>query len=277
MGTTQRIVPGVTGEPNWGDLSRSITGIAKTFEKEAQTEEEEEADKTPEEIKKEAQQYRTLIKRRDKHINAVFRKLIKTGGGSKSVSSGNSQSLGRAGRKSAGKIVSFFSGVSQNGLQKELNTIGFGSLIGKSVQDIVDFLLVYTSETNAGMDETAASKASCEVFDEIAEQTGNDIEEFEKLLHESVDGNGLENILCRFWGLYIFEHLSQRFAERIEQQKGNEISKETFNIIKDDIIGRIEVLNKHRPVKNIDWNSTEGTTEIDRIFESIINIISDED
>jgi hypothetical protein len=275
MGTTQRIVPGVTREPNWGALSRSITGVAKTVEKEVET--EEEVDKTPEEIKKEEKQYKTLINRRDKHIKAAFKNLIRTGGGSKTVSSGKSKSLGRAGRKSAGKIAGFFSGVSQNGLQKELDKIGFGSLTGKSVQDIIDYLLIYTSDTNTGMDETAASKASCEVFDEIAEQTGNDIEEFEKLVQESVDGNGLENILCRFWGLYIFEHLSQRFAEKIEQQKGTEISKETFNIIKDDIIGRIEVLNKDRDVKDIDWNGEEGTKEIDGIFESIINIICDED
>jgi hypothetical protein len=275
MGTTQRIVPGVTREPNWGALSRSITGVAKTVEKEVET--EEEVDKTPEEIKKEEKQYKTLIHRRDKHIKAAFKNLIRTGGGSKTVSSGKSKSLGRAGRKSAGKIAGFFSGVSQNGLQKELDKIGFGSLTGKSVQDIIDYLLIYTSDTNTGMDETAASKACCEVFDEIAEQTGNDIEEFEKLVQESVGGNGLENILCRFWGLYIFEHLSQRFAEKIEQQKGTEISKETFNIIKDDIIGRIEVLNKDRDVKDIDWNGEEGTKEIDGIFESIINIICDED
>jgi hypothetical protein len=274
MGTTQRIVPGVTGEPNWGALSRSITGVAKTVEKEAET--EEEVDKTPEEIKKEEKQYTTLIHRREKHIKAAFKNLIRTGGGSKTVSSGKSKSLGRAGKKSAKKIAGFFSGVSQNGLQKELDKIGFGSLTGKSVQDIIDYLLIYTSGTNTGMDETAASKASCEVFDEMAEQTGNDIEKFEKLLHESVDGNGLENILCRFWGLYIFEHLSQRFAEKIEQEKGTEIGKETFKIIKDDIIGRIEVLNVHRPIKQIDWNGIEGSNEIDKIFESVINIICDE-
>lgn len=271
MGTTQRLVPGVTGEPNWGDLSRSITSIAKTVEKEA------EVDETVGEIKNVEKQVKILFARRNKHLKKAFKKLIETGGGSKKVSGGKSKSIGRAGRKSAGRIAGFFSGVSQNGLQKELDKIGFGSLVGKSVQDIIDYLLVYTSDSNTGMDETAASKSSCEVFEEIAEQTGNDVEEFERLLKESVDGNGLENILCRFWGLYIFEHLSQRFEEKIEQKKGTKISKETFKIIKDDIIGRVEVLNKDRPVKKIDWSGGEGSAEIDKIFESIINIICDED
>lgn len=275
MGTTQRIVPGVTGEPNWGDLSRSITSIAKTVEKEADI--DEDVEETPEEIKKKEKKHKTLIIRRDNHIKSAIKNLILTGGGPTKISSGKSKSIGRAGRRSARGIAGFFYGVSQNGLQSELHNIGFGSLAGKSVQDIIDFLLVYTSNSNTGMDEMAASKASCEVFEEIALQTGNDIDKFEKLLEESVDGNGLEFILCRFWGLYIFEHLSQRFEEKIEQQKGTEISKETFKIIKDDIIGRIEVLNKNRSVKKIDWSGDEGSTEIDRIFESIINIICDED
>lgn len=277
MGTTQRIIPGVTGEPNWGELSRSVTSIAKTIEKEAEAEDEDEVDKTPEEADKEDQQVRKLLIQREKHINAAYRNLIRTGGGSKEVSSGKSKSIGRAGRNSAGKIVSFFSGVSQNGLRKELENIGFGSLSGKSVKDIIDYLLVYSSDSNTGMDETAANKASCEIFEEIAQQTGNDIDHFEKLLNEYVDGNGLEDLLCRFWGLYIFEHLSQRFEEKIEQNKGSQIAKETFKIIKDDIIGRIEVLNKDRPVKNIDWRGAEGSREIDKIFKSIINIICDED
>lgn len=275
MGTTQRIVPGVTNKPNWGDLSRSITSIAKTVEKESQLEEEN--DKTPEDNKKDEKQFKKLLIRRDKHVKAAFNNLIKTGGGSKAVLGGSSKSLGRAGSKSAKKIASFFSGVSKNGLQKELQAAGFGLLAGKTVQDIIDFLVAYATDNNSGMDETAASKASCEVFDEIAAHSGYDIGEFENNLKEAVDGNGLGNILCRFWGLYIFEHLSQRFVEKIEQEKGEKISKETFKIIKEDILGRIEFLNKNRPVKQINWAGEEGSFEIETIFKSIINIICDED
>jgi hypothetical protein len=272
MGTTQRIVPGITGEPNWGALSRSITSIAKTVEKESQT--ENESNITPEEIKKE---YKKLIDRREKHIRAAFNNLVQTGGGAKAVSSGSSKSLGRAGFRSAIRISSFFSGVSQNGLQAELQAVGFGTLTGKTVRDIIDFLVIYASETNSGMDETAASKASCELFDEIARQAGDDLEEFEKLLKEAVDVNGLSTILCRFWGLYIFEHLSQRFEEKIEQEKGGETKRETFKIIKEYILGQVELLNTRTPIGKINWSGDQGSLEVSKIFESIINILSDED
>lgn len=126
------------------------------------------------------------------------------------------------------------------------------------------------------MDETAANKASSEVFKEIAIETGNDVDKFEQLLKEYVDGNGLSDLLCSFWGYYIFEHLSQRFQEKITQQRGEAVSNETFKIIKDDILGKVKLLNDTRPVVKIDWKGKEGNEIKEAIFESIINIICDE-
>lgn len=52
MGTTQRINPGVTNQPNWGDLSNSITQIAKTIEQENKLDEDDnERDNTKKEDK----------------------------------------------------------------------------------------------------------------------------------------------------------------------------------------------------------------------------------
>ncbi len=269
MGTTQRILPGVPGEPNWGDLNKSITHIAKTVEKE-KSDEANPDNKTTEEVGRE---YKKLAERRTYHINAAFRNLVKTGGGAKKISSGRSNSIGKAGIKSSIKIVQFFSQAQSLGLKQALINIGFGNLAGKSINDVIDYLLVYCAEANAGMDETAANKASCEVLNEIAEQSGNDLDEFEQLLKDYVDGMGLSDLLCRFWGYYIFEHLSQRFQEKISQQRGESTSSETFKIIKDDILGRIKVLNENRPVAQIDWKGKEGEQEIESIFASIITIL----
>ncbi|MBC8053799.1 MAG: hypothetical protein H7Y13_12110 [Sphingobacteriaceae bacterium] len=271
MGTTQRIVPGVPGQPNWKNLNKAITDIAKTVEKENSQQND-----TPDDPDKAATEYQNLVLRRNNHLKSAFRNLVKTGGGSNIISSGKSSSLGKAGIRSSKKIAGFFSGVSSGGLQQALIDIGFGSLNGKKIQDVVDFLLIYCSDSNTGMDETAANKASSEVFNELAEQTGNDLDKFEELIKGSVEGNGLADILCRFWGLYIFEHLSQRFQEKITQQKGEFISNETFKIIKDDILGQVRVLNEQREVSKIDWKGEDGQKAIESIFQSIINIIGDE-
>ena len=271
MGTTQRIIPGVTGEPNWGDLNKAITNIAKAIEQQKVADANE--DLKPEQV---AKTYKKNTERKNSHIKSAFKNLVKTGGGIKNISSGKSKSIGRAGLKSSRKLVDFYTSVSSEGLQKALQNIGLSNLIGKSVQDITDFLLVYCSDINSGMDETAASKATCEVLNEIAKGSDNDLEKFEELINVYVNENGLADILCQFWGLYIYEHLSQRFQEKITQQKGVEISKETFRTIKEDIMGQVKVLNETRSISKINWQGEEGSKNIESIFESIIKIICDE-
>jgi hypothetical protein len=271
MGTTHRITPGVSGEPQWGDLSRSITHISKTVEKEKELDNNENI--TP---KDEAKQFKRISDRRSDHLKAAFNNLVKTGGGRSKISSGKSASIGKAGRKSAGKIASFFTGVGSNGLQQTLIDIGFGSLQGKTFQEVLDYLLVFCSDSNEGMDETAANNASCEIMKELAILAENNLDKFELLVKEYVEGTGFTDLLCKFWGLYIFEHLSQRFEEKVKQQKSVEIGKETFKIIKADILGQVKVLNTQRPVAKIDWKGIDGQKEIDNIFDSVIKIICDE-
>lgn len=286
MGTTQRINPGVANQPNWGDLSNSITYIASTVEQERKLEDEEEIEREKEGDQREenqtainndyAKRYGKIENRRGEHIRSAFKNLVKTGGGRQSITSGKSPSIGKAGLKSANRIAGLLSSVGTNGIEKTLTDLGFGSFTGKSFKDIIDFLLIYCSESNQGMDETAANKASCEIMKEIEVQSENDLNKFQEIVKELVDGKGLADTLCKFWGLYIFEHLSQRFEEKIQQQKGEDISKETFKIIKNDILGRVKVLNSKREVSKIDWKAQDGKKEIEKIFDSIIKIICDE-
>lgn len=286
MGTTQRLTPGVTGQPNWGDLNKSLTHIAKTVEKEQDIEKEEENNNDsqkedepnpdPIRIIQIERAYKKILDRRSTHIKSAYKNLVKTGGGRKAIISGKSSSIGKAGLKSANRITGFFTRVGSSSLEETLSEVGFGSLKGKSFQDVIDFLLIYCSDSNEGMDETAANKASCEVLNELALQSDNDLSQFENLIKELIDGKGLADTLCKFWGLYIFEHLSQRFEEKITQQKGVEIGKETFNIIKEDILGQVRVLNEQRSVSKIDWKGNDGKKEIEQIFDSIIKIICDE-
>ncbi|MGY6521507.1 MAG: hypothetical protein ACXIUD_07255 [Mongoliitalea sp.] len=271
MGTTQRMTPGVPNQPQWGDLSKTITHISKTVEKEKELEKNQSISQDDA-----SKIYKQIEIRRASHLKSAFTNLVRTGGGRSKIVSGKSNSIGKAGRKSASRIVGFFNSVGSQGLEKTLVEIGFGKLAGKTFQEVIDFLLVYCSESNEGMDEMAANKASCEVMNELAISSNNDLDKFEDLVKNMVDDKGLSDMLCRFWGLYIFEHLSQRFEEKIEQQKGAENSKETFRIIKEDILGQVKVLNTQRPVSKIDWKGESGKNEIEKIFDSVIKIICDE-
>lgn len=257
MGTTQRIIPGVTGEPNWPNVSKSVTSIAKTVQKEQQTLDPKEQQK--------------LEKRRGNHSYRLVSNLIKAGGGRSNVSRGGSSSVGRAGLRASRKLASFFTNVSSVGFQEALRRIGLADLTGKTIQDIVDYLIVYCSDTSTGMDETAASAACNHLFSQIGLEAETP-EAYQQRLSELLQGNGLTELLCQFFGYYLFEHLSQRFDEKISQMLGEAVSEQTFEDIKNDIIGRITLLNLDIPVQGIDWQGEQGQQIAEQIFDEILHI-----
>ena len=294
MGTTQRIGTGVKNEPKWGNLNKSITSIAKAVEqiikdekeiekreelekkdnkKETEEKKIEEKEKQAIEIAtKDAKNYAKLEKRRDAHVKSVFDRLIKIGGGSKSVSFGKSKKIGAAGLKSSRKLISFISDVQRNGWDETLKTIGIGNLSDKTVEEVLDHLKVYCGDSSVGMDEIAANNALCEVLKELGQEAEDDYDDFKILIEGYTAENKLSDLMTRYFGYYIFEYLSERLEEKISQTKGEDVSAETFRQIKEYILGRVDRINKSKPVSKIDWHGVEGKKEIEKIFESVIKI-----
>jgi hypothetical protein len=281
MGTTQRITPGVTGEPNWGKLATAVTSIANTVEKEQglgvqadkaaeiATENPNAANtRTVDTINKQQQK---LFVRRTQHFKSALKNLIRTGGGRKKIAIGKSSSLGRAGIYTSKRMRGFISSVYSDGIEATLRKIGFGALKGKSLGEVIDFLMIYFADTSSGMDEAAANMASCQMLNILTEDVKT-IDELEEKLKSLVDENKLSEMLCTFYGLYLFEHLSQRFEEKITQLKGKEVSAETFKIIKEDILGQVKAINLEKSISEIDWKNAEGKKMEEKIFNSIIQI-----
>ena len=281
MGTTQRIIPGVTGEPNWSDLSNALTALANTVEKEMlvvdQADEAREKEKTtPTQANQNAvaaleRQQMKLTNRSQRHFNSAIKNLILTGGGGSKVSKGKSSSLGKAGLRNGARISGFVRDVSNSGLGAALNKLGFGSLKGKTVKEVVDFLLIYFADVNAGMDEVAANMASCQVMEILSEDVKT-VQELEDKMKTLFDTGKLTELICTFYGIYLFEHLSQRFEEKITQLKGEAVSRETFKMIREDIIAQVTDMSKEKSLSEIDWKGTDGAAIQEAIFNSIIKI-----
>lgn len=281
MGTTQRIIPGVTGEPNWSDLSNALTALANTVEKEMlvvdQAEEAREKEKTtPTTANQNAvaaleRQQMKLTNRSRRHFNSSVRSLIRTGGGSTKISKGKSSSLGKAGLRNGARISGFIRDVSNSGLSQALKKVGFGSLDGKTVKEVVDFLLIYFSDVNAGMDEVAANMASCQVMEILSEDVKT-VQELEDKMKTLFDNGKLTEVICTFYGIYLFEHLSQRFEEKITQLKGEAVSRETFKMIREDIVAQVNDISKEKSLSEINWKGTDGAAIQETIFSSIIKI-----
>lgn len=261
MGTTQRIIPGVTGEPNWGNLSLDITTVSKTVGKEEQLASQSQPN---------PKLQQKLSKRKGIQIKNAVGHLIRAAGGRAAVRSGTSAATGRAGTRVARQLTQFFSVVGANGLGGALATPSAPfNFSGLTVAEIIDRIVLLCSAGSTGMDETAALAACAHVLEQL-EQPGQTPQQFEAVMQALVAANGLETLLCNYFGYYIYEHLSQRFQEKITQLKGQAVAAVTFEEIKLDILGRVQVLASTRPLAQIDWVGPQGIQIIEDIFDSIL-------
>ena len=209
-----------------------------------------------------------------RNYHKAVRSLVRAAGGRAKVSSGSSRAVGHAGVVIAGGLVSAISEIVKNGLYDWLNRTGVATLEGKSCQDVLNLIRDYISAGVAGLDNTAANEALECVMEEIGERIGDDIEAFDAAMAVLLASNDLKDMLDRFFGMYIFSHLSQNFKEKLEYDKGTEVMNETLNEIKDLILDDIHRSRDGRDTASIDWGTEEGRAFIQQEFDRIIYILS---
>lgn len=269
MGTTQRINNG----PNWGSISNAVTGVAKAINDLNQIDINQIS--KDEDVKKDniAKQEKKLEDRKNKHVLSVIDRLVRIGGGSKKISSGKSNVIGKSGLNSSNRLAGFFYNVSNIGLEKSLSQIGFIDFKGKTTKDVIDYLINYFSDETIGMDEAAAKSAIYEVMKAIENEVDEENNVFlEEIMSSYVKNDKLSELLSVFFGKYIYEYLWERFEEKLSQKKGEELTRETFNSIQKEISSRVQLLNSKKELSKIDWSGNEGKSEIEKIFEAIIKI-----
>ena len=293
MGTSHRHTPTVVGEPNWGNASASVTAIARAEEEldslDKELERDENADEHSddnkyEEVKKEtktavspdriAKRQRQLDSQIRRNYHHAVRNLVRAAGGRGKVSSGGSRAVGHAGVFIASGLVSAISEIVKNGLTDWLSRRGVHSLEGKSCQDVLDLIREYIETGVAGMDNTAANEALECVMDELEEKIGDDLDSFDAAMAGVLASYDLKDLLDKFFGMYIYSHLSQDFKEKLEYEKGTKVMNETMNEIKDLIMDDIQRSRGGRDTATIDWGTEEGKAFIQQEFDRIIYILS---
>lgn len=274
MGTSHRHTPTVVGEPNWGKASFAVTNIAKAEEKLNELDTEQENDdqkKTDTQITKQRQELDRQIQR---NYHKAVRYLVKAAGGRSKVSNGTSRAIGHAGINIAMGFVSTVSDIINNGLTDWLRRRGIMSLEGESCQTILDLIRNYIEDDVAGLDNTAANEALEYVLDELGQKIGEDLSSFENAMNTLMTSNDIKDLLDKFFGMYIFSHLSQNFKEKLEYEKGTKVMNDTMNEIKELIMDDIQRCSSGKEALCIDWSAEEGKTFVKEEFDRIIYILS---
>lgn len=240
MGTSKSYSASIKGQPQWGELSRSVTsncgnGIVST-----------------------------------KNLNTVLGRYVNVIGGATKAGRGSSKIGGRAGVKAArnlGAVLGAFAGgggISGTTAFDALEKLGLNNLRGKTLSEVIDQLIEYCCGPSSTIDEVAAKTATQKILEELALEADT-VESFQEQIQTILSQESIEDVLIKFFGYYVFEHLSIMFYEKLVSEKGKSNCSDLFRQIKEFILERLKNVNRVNPLKNIDWKSDEA----DRIIKNI--------
>jgi hypothetical protein len=241
MGTSQSVNPSVKNNPNWGDLSRAISSASHS------------------------------ANISDNQLQGIMRHFVNAVGGS-GAGHGRSSTFGRAGVSRAQRFMSFVSDVQRGGFINALRQIGVTDVANLSVNDFINYLLVYCAEGNSNLDETAANGAMDELLRFILNNVDS-VESIENIFQQSSIETQHE-WLCFFFASYIMEFSEELFSTRIFENEGDRVR--IFKEIRSYIQRSLEDVNVNRGLQNVAWHGEQGTAIIENLQTEILQIWSQE-
>lgn len=206
-------------------------------------------------------------------LNNILKQYVKALGGATSAGGGNSNIGGKAGIRTAKKIGGIFSTFTSSGnnIRDTLESTGLTDINNRTVRDVINHLIEYCSGTASKIDDNAAKEASKLLFEDLL-AGANNIDEVESLLTETFQTNTSEEIIVKYFGIYINEMLSKWFYENLIRNRKENDCKNLFRQIKDFIFVKLSGMQKTNPLQNINWSSNAADSIIKKIQQDVLTV-----
>lgn len=182
---------------------------------------------------------------------------------------GGRSGVGSAGTNAAKGLRSVFAKVRVAGLSNTLASLGFKLDANTKTSDVINFLLEHCCGPAATLDEVAAKQAEKALLEEICldADTFEDLQEhFQSTLDEFTD----TEILVKYFTYYLFEHMSQRFYEKLVKKKGHENAGKLFVDIKEYIKECVIDIARNDNLRTINWSNNNGRNIEEGIFNETL-------
>ena len=179
MGTS-KAYGGLKGNPTWGPLSSTVTRAVNGGHP------------------------------TNSSLGSVMSHTISHLGGSHRASSGGSSTGGRAGVRAARQLGSFIGNVQNYGFIQALDLIAGGVEI-EDANQAINVILEHCAEQAGILDEIAAKAAIRDLLEEIG-AGAETIEELGDGFDAAIKDFGAEELLVKYFGYYLYEHLCTDFA-----------------------------------------------------------------
>lgn len=203
----------------------------------------------------------------------ILRNYVSVVGGANKSGRGGSKVAGKSGIRTAKKIGGFLGSFTSSGnnIREALRSTGLTDLQNKSVSDIINYLIEYCSGTASTIDEVAAKEATRKIFEELVSDAEN-IDEMEAMLSSKFEMDTSEDIIIRYFGFYIYEHLDKWFYEKLIKEKNQSDCNNLFRHIKNFIFESLRDVQRVKTLQSIDWGSDEADRLIKNLQQDILTV-----
>lgn len=232
MGTS-KAYGGLTGKPKWGALSRTISRAVT------------------EDLPTQKSLGKVMVRTVDLLRTFINKDFSRAGVGSV-IGMTTAQQLGNL-------LVNF----QQFGFADALNGISQGVYVD-DVHSAIGIILENCVDKVSTLDGVAARAAITDLIQEITD--AETIEEFGNAIDEAVNSFGVEELLVKYFGFYLFEHLSTNFYEKLIKEKGFNETESFYAELKDYIMEKTKTISMNRDLRSIDWSSSQGLNLVQEIF-----------
>lgn len=206
----------------------------------------------------------------------ILREYVEAAGGPRRIATGGgSVGGGAAAQRVAASLASFAQAAAANGLDSALRGIGLGALVGRPLAEVLDALVDRLGGPASSLDDVDARNALSRLRDEMFDQcetTG----ELEETLTAAITGDGLAELLMRFYSFCLFEQFTRTFYERLVARVGDLAAGSFLGGIKDYIASAIEAVHVDRDLRRVDWAGAEGRAIADGILQDCLFVFAGE-
>jgi len=252
MGTSKGYEPPSAGD--WNSLKRQIGGLL---------------DQPEQKKSKVVSKFIKAIGGAEKFSSSSRPRSIPTGGG------GSSSFKSSSARKTVQNLGLFFNDISQNGLQQAVVDRGI-DIEGKTVDEIkeifTDFFLLPAVDSDSICASLAVETVMNNLFDDISEGT-----DFEEYLSSVISTDKAKELVCGFYENYIYELFARTFFEDRTKKTNQSDAIEILDIVKSTIHEKLVTYQCSKNIKNIDFNSQNGSDFVQGILQEILEILEEEE
>lgn len=202
----------------------------------------------------------------------TLRDFINTSGGARNISQGGGgMGTGKSAQNTASRVGGFISSVGSIGLKQTLESYGLSDFVGKSASEIIPALVDKLGGPASTINDSDARNALSRLMNELLGNLETP-EEVEETLEQVVAKEGLEDLLSKFFGYYLYEQFCRVFYERLINRVGRQDADSYLRSILDTLKASLALKVSGRYLSRINWAGAEGQNIADNILQETFEI-----